>query len=279
MDAFIQPLAERLDLITLISMAFVSKANKGAVAAELRERLKRGVFFVLPLVDGDIRTLELERDYRADDSETESVNDYGDDECDLGDDEAMFSVTRYDRCAPITLTWKDGMLRVPDGEDGTFQWHGQGMMLYSRRPDRIDAEDYCGQKLRVYWTPAPEDGVDVVQWYGSRGPRGRTGIKFAEIRIEKEWPALGEHVGYDPDYGNVARRNSLRYEIMEESDDESDSSDSEKDKPVTARIVSFQVKARQLVWCAAVQEWSSLALASRTTYTDYISFLMRWARV
>ena len=291
---WLQPLVERVDLITLVSLGFVSTAGRRAAAAELRERLKRGVFVAVPLVDGVEGTHVVhECSYRADDSETESVTPDEDSWALVGRGEHVCSVTRYDRCAPIALTWQDGLLRVSAGADGTFQWRGEALSVGGASPwGDVDPADqvYRGQKVRVYWTPTPEDGVDVVQWYGRSLPPGRAGMMFAQIRLDEDYDYdppcdLAYHQGFlsrgrGPNEGPGPRyAHGLRYAITE----------APLLRPrVQARVVSFEAKAQHLVGVAAIQVLSDFHFRSRVprrgsgpaatpAFVDYMKSLVRWA--
>ena len=278
MDAWMPPLAERLDLLALITMAFVSKAGNRAVVAELRERLKRGRFVVVPLVDGTTTFPVLDSGYCGDDSETESVHAHSDTDDDRDsdaepDEEDDYTITHYDCCPPITLAWEDGMLRGPDGADGTFRWHGMASVRHKRDP----YSEYRGQKLKVYWTPAPEDGVDFRS-YGERAIR-RGGIDLAEIRIDEERPANGERVGYDhysAHYGDGSRRISLRYEIMEQVGGES--TPASADNTVCARIIGLQVPALHLLRRAPDIDWPDPRRCTKAFWRYIVKFLEPWTR-
>lgn len=255
MDAWLAPLAERLDLLSLFSLGWCSNAANRAAAAELRGRVRRGRFFARPLADGTCRWMSaaaFSRD-RADatssDSETESIRDYEVDVAPPEDEKSVYCVTKYDSRPPIALAWRDGALRVPDGADGIFHWSGEHTALHAESDEWNDRRqgpgsdpEYSGQKIRIYWVPAAEDGICAN--------RDREWVLLMEARVgSRDSDRPGEYV-------EDSRGNALRYVILDENDGNEPADPF--DDYFGARVVEFRLKIRFLVWFAVCDESRTL---------------------
>ena len=246
MAAWLAPLAGRLDFLSLFVVGQCSKDSQLTAATELRARVRRGQFVVQPLVDGTYETRILHRDEATvDDSETESIHEYPEgrdvlhemEEVDEGVD--VYWVTRYDRQPPIALVpRRDGALCVPDGANGAFEWRGEF--------DHIPGGDgrVFGPKLKVYWKPVAEDGVDSHE----------RGVLLFDVDIA-EATRSGEHVSDDP-----SRAHSLRYVIGQDENDFA---------PRCARVVELRVKIRLLVWVAVCEELEKHVKAKKSYWRRF----------
>ena len=145
----VKVLVPNVSLLTLDALRLTSQDARAAAQLEGKRRVRRGRFFVQPLVEG--WTEKTQGDGFDGDSETEEVLSG-----------SVEYATRYEKLDLIAL---DDTLRAPAGSAGEFAWsHGPHRVLDyddSERAVMCDNQTYAGWKLRVYWQPADADQVQV----------------------------------------------------------------------------------------------------------------------
>ena len=224
----------RCDLLTLYHLRQVSIDARDAARGAATYRLRRATFRVHPLVDGTCRTGECATDGLIGDSEVESIDG------DMYD--GGFGVTLYARkTKPIPLAFRrwtgtGAGVFAPKSNDALFHWESRRLWE--------ETEEYRGQQLKVFWLPAPEDGVVPRQrrnMYEDRLPD--LGILVAKIRL-----------GRVPETGTKTTRSgvAVRYDVVEAY---ADGDESDEDSHLAfrgrARVVEMALEFGTLVAHAA----------------------------
>jgi len=162
----VKVLLPKVSLLTLDALRRTSQDARAAAQLEGKRRVRRGRFFVQPLVEG---WTAIGHDGFDGDSETEEFSEgHG---------------TVYRKLDLIAL---DDALRARTGGPGEFAWsHGPHVVEAYDESERAVLDDgiYAGWKLRVYWQPADADHIEVPKKRNMHGDiLGRPGLLLLETR-------------------------------------------------------------------------------------------------
>jgi len=204
--------ALRCDLLSLYHLRQVSIDARNAARAAAKLRLRRATFRVHPLVDG---TCWSDTGPLEGDSEVESIGEV------VGFGGAAYeTVTSYDRTERIPLAFRRststgaGVFAPAESNDALFHWQSQTFSWFRNVPEG----DYVGQQLKVFWLPAPEDGVAPPSRFDVDERRlPDLGILVAKIRL-----------GVLPETGTQSRVDrgvAVRYEVVEACEDQDEERD------------------------------------------------------
>ena len=158
------------------------------------------------------------------------------------------SSTKYAACPAVALRYDraSGEFVPAAGDaDAEFTWSATYAMAgeyheeNELRNDSDSVGTYAGQRLRVYWRPAPEDGVELPPRRDRyQSPLPSRGVRDAWIDIYPGGRGVQSHGG-------------LRYNVLEYVDDEERDEDDEWNGTRTVsgrvRVEGFRATRKQLV--------------------------------
>ena len=224
-----------LDIIALEKFRRLSRDARDCATEEHERRNPRRSFAVLPLVLGWCSRDMACGEGMDGDSETEEVA--------CGD-----WPTKYAACPAVALRYDraSGEFVPAAGDaDAEFTWSATYAMAgeYHEENELRNESDsvgtYAGQRLRVYWRPAPEDGVELPpRWDRYQSPLPSRGVRDA-------W------IDFGPGGRGVQSHQGLRYNVLEYVDDELRDEDDEWNGTHTVsgrvRVEGFRATRKQLV--------------------------------
>ena len=228
-------LVPELDIIALDKFLRLSRAARDCAMEEHERRNPRRSFAVLPLVLGWCSRDMAMGDGMDGDSETE-------------EGACTDSATKYAACPAVALRYDraSGEFVPAAGDaDAEFTWSATYAMAgeyHEENELRNDSDSvgaYAGQRLRVYWRPAPEDGVELPP------RRDRYQSPLPSRGVRDAW------IDFDPGGSGVQSHQGLRYNVLEDVDDELRDEDDEWNGTRTVsgrvRVEGFRATRKQLV--------------------------------
>ena len=228
-------LVPELDIIALEKFRRLSRAARDYSTEEHERRNPRRSFAVLPLVLGWCSRDMACGEGMDGDSETE-------------EGACTDSATKYAACPAVALRYDraSGEFVPAAGDaDAEFTWSATYAMAgeyheeNELRNDSDSVGTYAGQRLRVYWRPAPEDGVELPP------RRDRYQSPLPSRGVRDAW------IDFDPDGSGVQSHQGLRYNVLEDVDDELRDEDDEWNGTRTVsgrvRVEGFRATRKQLV--------------------------------
>ena len=228
-------LVPELDIIALDKFLRLSRAARDCAMEEHERRNPRRSFAVLPLVLGWCSRDMAMGDGMDGDSETE-------------EGACTDSATKYAACPAVALRYDraSGEFVPAAGDaDAEFTWSATYAMAgeyHEENELRNDSDSvgaYAGQRLRVYWRPAPEDGVELPP------RRDRYQSPLPSRGVRDAW------IDFGPGGSGVQSHQGLRYNVLEDVDDELRDEDDEWNGTRTVsgrvRVEGFRATRKQLV--------------------------------
>ena len=227
-------LVPELDIIALEKFRRLSRDARDCATEEHERRNPRRSFAVLPLVLGWCSRDMACGEGMDGDSETEEVA--------CGD-----WPTKYAACPAVALRYDraSGEFVPAAGDaDAEFTWSATYAMAGEYHEDELrnDSDSvgtYAGQRLRVYWRPAPEDGVELPP------RRDRYQSPLPSRGVRDAW------IDFGPGGSGVQSHQGLRYNVLEDVDDELRDEDDEWNGTRTVsgrvRVEGFRATRKQLV--------------------------------
>ena len=228
-------LVPELDIIALEKFRRLSRDARDCATEEHERRNPRRSFAVLPLVLGWCSRDMACGEGMDGDSETEEVA--------CGD-----WPTKYAACPAVALRYDraSGEFVPAAGDaDAEFTWSATYAMAgeyheeNELRNDSDSVGTYAGQRLRVYWRPAPEDGVELPP------RRDRYQSPLPSRGVRDAW------IDFGPGGSGVQSHQGLRYNVLEYVDDELRDEDDEWNGTHTVsgrvRVEGFRATRKQLV--------------------------------
>ena len=218
-------LVPELDIIALEKFRRLSRAARDCATEEHERRNPRRSFAVLPLVLGWCSRDMACGEGMDGDSETEEVA--------CGD-----WPTKYAACPAGALRYDraSGEFVPAAGDaDAEFTWSATYAMAgeyHEENELRNDSDSvgaYAGQRLRVYWRPAPEDGVELPP----RWDRWDNALRSRGVRVPWNLRYGGSGVGL-----------GLRYHVLEDSSEEWNGTRTVSGR---VRVEGFRASREQLV--------------------------------
>ena len=238
-------LVPELDIIALDKFLRLSRDARDCATEEHERRNQRRRWVALPLVGGEYMYGGVEP---LSDSETEGYGSYEDEKI------------KFEPCPDVVLHYDDGRGEfVPAAGDpaAEFRWdesydkkevgdrYEEGEddwdILYN---DDRDEFKYRGERIRVFWLPAPEDGVGLPpRWNLQRRRLRSRGVRDPEIDIYPVGDGAQSEAG-------------LRYDVLARSDVETHTRERYDGLYVGTRRVSGRIRIEgfraptreQLVW-------------------------------
>ena len=227
-------LVPELDIIALEKFRRLSRDARDCATEEHERRNPRRSFAVLPLVLGWCSRDMAMGDGMDGDSETE-------------EGACTDSATKYAACPAVALRYDraSGEFVPAAGDaDAEFTWSATYAMAGEYHEDELrnDSDSvgtYAGQRLRVYWRPAPEDGVELPP------RRDRYQSPLPSRGVRDAW------IDFGPGGSGVQSHQGLRYNVLEYVDDELRDEDDEWNGTHTVsgrvRVEGFRATRKQLV--------------------------------
>ena len=121
----------------------------------------------------------------------------------------------------------------------TYAMAGEDHEENELRNESDSVGTYAGQRLRVYWRPAPEDGVELPP------RRDRYQSPLPSRGVRDAW------IDFGPGGSGVQSHQGLRYNVLEDVDDELRDEDDEWNGTRTVsgrvRVEGFRATRKQLV--------------------------------
>ena len=153
--------AMAVDLFTLFQMKRASKQLRAAANSAAADRLVKATFSLQPLVNGNRMTGIDNYMYRYDPVNCAIPPSY---------DPGVPEYIRYERKSSVLLKHshrqKSTVRLQPNPAHARFAWNS-GDLPFKQEPDVYDdnqfddsgdtVEAYCGQQIRLFWHPAPQD--------------------------------------------------------------------------------------------------------------------------
>ena len=249
-------LVPELDIIALEKFRRLSRDARDCATEEHERRNPRRSFAVLPLVLGWCSRDMACGEGMDGDSETEEVA--------CGD-----WPTKYAACPAVALRYDraSGEFVPAAGDaDAEFTWSATYAMAgeYHEENELRNESDsvgtYAGQRLRVYWRPAPEDGVELPP------RRDRYQSPLPSRGVRDTW------IDFDPGGSGVQSHQGLRYNVLEAVDDEERDEDDEWNGTRTVsgrvRVEGFRATRKQLVRLARAAQIETLEKRERYEEID-----------
>ena len=228
-------LVPELDIIALEKFRRLSRDARDCATEEHERRNPRRSFAVLPLVLGWCSRDMAMGDGMDGDSETE-------------EGACTDSATKYVARPAVALRYDraSGEFVPAAGDaDAEFTWSATYAMAgeyheeNELRNDSDSVGTYAGQRLRVYWRPAPEDGVELPP------RRDRYQSPLPSRGVRDAW------IDFGPGGSGVQSHQGLRYNVLEYVDDELRDEDDEWNGTHTVsgrvRVEGFRATRKQLV--------------------------------
>ena len=227
-------LVPELDIIALEKFRRLSRDARDCATEEHERRNPRRSFAVLPLVLGWCSRDMACGEGMDGDSETE-------------EGACTDSSTKYAACPAVALRYDraSGEFVPAAGDaDAEFTWSATYAMAGEYHEDELrnDSDSvgtYAGQRLRVYWRPAPEDGVELPP------RRDRYQSPLPSRGVRDAW------IDFGPGGSGVQSHQGLRYNVLEDVDDELRDEDDEWNGTRTVsgrvRVEGFRATRKQLV--------------------------------
>ena len=248
-------LVPELDIIALEKFRRLSRDARDCATEEHERRNPRRSFAVLPLVLGWCSRDMACGEGMDGDSETEEVA--------CGD-----WPTKYAACPAVALRYDraSGEFVPAAGDaDAEFTWSATYAMAGEYHEDELrnDSDSvgtYAGQRLRVYWRPAPEDGVELPP------RRDRYQSPLPSRGVRDAW------IDFGPGGSGVQSHQGLRYNVLEYVDDELRDEDDEWNGTRTVsgrvRVEGFRATRKQLVRLARAAQIETLEKRERYEEID-----------
>ena len=249
-------LVPELDIIALEKFRRLSRDARDCATEEHERRNPRRSFAVLPLVLGWCSRDMAMGDGMDGDSETE-------------EGACTDSATKYAACPAVALRYDraSGEFVPAAGDaDAEFTWSATYAMAgeyHEENELRNDSDSvgaYAGQRLRVYWRPAPEDGVELPP------RRDRYQSPLPSRGVRDAW------IDFGPGGSGVQSHQGLRYNVLEYVDDELRDEDDEWNGTHTVsgrvRVEGFRATRKQLVRLARAAQIETLEKRERYEEID-----------